>query len=154
VVIEVGLFKAEELCVGSHVADCQVILPITHATRASLCGRKECAELIVQITFFSLMVGLLPGDHPHIKIQRIKPKIKTPYIMERNGNNAEGYPLNDTRDGLHSTDKQNKQFSESIFIFNFFSLLLVSNLLGSSSGRYFYTQYSMLHMFKYHKNFC
>jgi hypothetical protein len=53
------------------------------------------------------MVGLLLGDLPQIKSQRRKLKTKTPCIMERNGNNAKGYLLNDTQDGLHSTNQQN-----------------------------------------------
>jgi hypothetical protein len=117
---KVGLSKCvgtEELNVGSHVADCQVILPITHATRTSPCGRKEGAELTVLMTFFSLMVRLLPGDHPRIKSQRRNLKTKTPCIMGRNGNNAEGYLLNDTQDGLYSANQQNAQFSELIFYF-------------------------------------
>jgi hypothetical protein len=44
------------------------------------------------MTFFSLIVGLLPGDHPQIKSQRRRMKKNITCIMERNGNNAEGYP--------------------------------------------------------------
>jgi len=37
--------------------------------------------------------------------------------MEKNGNNAEGSPLNYTQDGLYSTNQQNVQYSELIFNF-------------------------------------
>jgi len=63
------------------------------------------------------MVGKLPGNHPQNKSQRIKLKTKTPCVMERNGNNAEGYFLNDTHDGLYKTDKQNARFSETVLNF-------------------------------------